>query len=51
MMYPFNLTSDDEKDLAALIIKFARRGFTLTKRRVMSLAYQYVELNGRVFQK
>ena len=46
-MFPFHFTSDDENDLAALIIKFARRGFPLTKRRVMSLAHQYPELNGR----
>ena len=46
-MFPFHFTSDDENDLAALIIKFARRGFPLMKRRVMSLAYQYAELNGR----
>ena len=46
-MFPFHFTSDDENDLATLIIKFARRGFPLTKRRVMSLAYQYAELNGR----
>ena len=46
-MFPFHFTSDDENDLAAPIIKFARRGFPLTKRRVMSLAYSYAELNGR----
>ena len=33
--------------MAALIINFAGGGFPLTKRRVMSLAYQYAELNGR----
>ena len=46
-MFPFHFTSDDENDLATLIIKFARREFPLTKRRVMSLAYQYAQLNGR----
>ena len=46
-MFPFHFTSDDENDLATLIIKFARRGLWLTKRRGMSLAYQYAELNGR----
>ena len=46
-MFPFYFTSDDENDMATLIIKFARRGFPLTKRRVMSLAYQCAELNGR----
>ena len=45
--FPFHFTSDNENDLAALIMKFAGRGFPLTKRRVMSLAYQYAELSGR----
>ena len=43
----FDLNADDEKDLIEVIKKFARRGFPFMKNRVMSLAYQYAEMNGR----
>ena len=45
--FHFDLNADDEKDLIEVIKKFARRGFPFTKNRVMSLAYQYAEMNGR----
>ena len=46
-MFCFDLNADDEKDLIEVIKKFTRRGFPFTKNRVMSLAYQYTEMNGR----
>ena len=45
--FHFNLNADDEKDLIEVIKKFTRRGFPFTKNRVMSLAYQYAEMNRR----
>ena len=46
-MFLFDLNADDENDLIEVIKKFTRRGFPFTKNRVMSLAYQYTEMNGR----
>ena len=43
----FDLTADDERKLAEIIRKFARREFPFTKNRVMSLAYEYARMNGR----
>ena len=46
-MFHFDLTADDERELVEIIKKFARRGFPFTKNRVMSLAYEYAQMNGR----
>ena len=46
-MVCFDLTADDERELFEIIKKFTRRGFPFTKNRVMSLAYQYAEMNER----
>ena len=46
-MFHFDLTADDERELVEIIKKFTRRGFPFTKNRVMSLAYQYTDMNGR----
>ena len=45
--FHFDLNADDEKDLVEVIKKFTKRGFPFTKNKVMSLAYQYAEMNGR----
>ena len=46
-MFCFLFTSKDEQDLANLLIKFAQWGFPLSKKKVLNLAYQYAERNGR----
>ena len=46
-MFCFDLTADDERELVEIIKKFARRGFPFTKNRVMSLAYEYTQMNKR----
>ena len=45
--FHFDLTADDERELVEIIKKFARRGFPFTKNRVMSLAYEYAQMNRR----
>ena len=46
-MLHFDLTADDERELVEIIKKFARRGFSFTKNRVMSLVYEYAQMNRR----
>ena len=46
LAFCFNFSSDDEKNLVKLLIKFARQGFPLMKGKVRSLAYEYAEMNG-----
>ena len=47
LAFHFNFSSDNEKNLVKLLIKFARQGFPLMKGKVRSLAYEYAEMNGQ----
>ena len=46
LAFHLNFSSDDEKNLVKLLIKFARQGFPLTKGKVRSL-YEYAEMKGQ----